>query len=253
MTSRATSAQLFVAAVAALVASASATRAEQVWFTQGVSVSAAERLRLNFSNTCYTEHGEHFANEEAANFRWRFADGWSIGPGVTFSQDHVVKGKPPLSNADDEENGGEGEVEEEAGGGRHHWRFSKRPTENLAVVWLGSSGGWDFSVTSRFDFYFREGMRDWIQYRNIAGVTAPAVAGIPWSPRPYIAQQVYFTGRDGYSGWERFSQFRWFAGLRLRPSETLFLSAAWQYRQIETAPDDWLSVRVVGISANLVF
>lgn len=49
----------FVAAVAALVASASAARGEQVWFTQGVSVPAAERLRLNFSNTCYTEHGEH--------------------------------------------------------------------------------------------------------------------------------------------------------------------------------------------------
>ncbi len=243
----------FVAAVAALVASASAAQGGQVWFTQGVSVPAAERLRLNFSNTCYTEHGEHFANEEAANFRWSFGENWSAGLGMTVSQDHVVKGESPASGADDEENSGEGGREEETGPGRHHWRFSKRPTENLAVVWRGSAGEWDYSVTSRLDLYFREGMRDWVQYRNIAGITAPPVAGIPWSPRPYAMQQVYFTGREGYSGWGRFCQFRWFAGLRLRPTETLSLSAAWQYRRIETTPDEWLSIRVVGLAANLIF
>lgn len=244
---------LFVAAVAALVASASAARGGQVWFTQGVSVPAAERLRLNFSNTCYTEHGEHFANEEAANFRWSFDGNWSAGLGVTFSQDHVVKGEPASAGADDENNGGEDEYDEKTDGGRHRWRFSKRPTENLAVVWRGSAGEWDFSVTSRFDFYFREGMRDWVQYRNIAGITAPAVTEKAWTPRPYAMQQVYFTGRDDYSGWGRFCQFRWFAGLRLRPSDTHSLSAAWQIRRIETLPDEWHSIRVVGLSANLIF
>ena len=223
----------------ALAVSAMTTRGEQVWFTQGVSVPVVEGLRSNFSNTCYTEHGKHFANEEALNFRWRFADSWSIGPGVTFSQDHVMT----------DASGGE----EEMRGGRHRWRCSKRPTENLSVVWTGGAGEFDFSLTSRFDFYFREGERDWVQYRNIASVTVPPVPGMPWTPRPYAMQQVYFTGREGYDGLGRFCQFRWFAGLRLRPTETLSLSAAWQYRQIETSPDEWHSFRVVGISAKLIF
>lgn len=81
--------------------------------------------------------------------------------------------------------------------------------------------------------------------------SAPFVAAV--AALVASAQQVYFTGREGYSGWGRFCQFRWFAGLRLRPTETLSLSAAWQVRRIEATPDEWHSIRVVGLSANVIF
>ena len=249
---------LFVSAVktiAAVAAMASISlHAEQVWLSQGVSAPATDALRVGFSNTLYTEHGEHFANEEAVTLRYRVAERWQVGCGITFSQDRIETGGRPAM-PDEEARGDEADspLDDIDGPVRHRWKFSKRPTEHAVLVWDGGLGDWDFSMTHRLDFYFREGTRDWIVYRNISSATAPALPRLPWTPRPYVAQQIYFTGRDNYSGWERFSQFRWFAGLRLRPCDRLSLSAYWQYRDIETAPGDWSQFRVAGLSANLSF
>jgi hypothetical protein len=136
---------------------------------------------------------------------------------------------------------------------RHHWDWSGRPTEYLALDWRGKAGDWRLFDSNRVYMYFREARRDWATYRNIATVTAPALPALPWEPRPYLTQQIYFTDKDGYDGLDRFSQFRWAPGLRLKPVECLFVSLYWQYRDIETKPGVWKSSRVAGLSASLVF
>lgn len=232
---------------AALAAAAAAARAEQAWFSQIVSAEAAPKLRVTLSNTVYTEHGEHFANEEGANFRYSFAPGWSAGAGVCYGQDRVLRG----ADAD----GADAPADAKTGpdGARHHWVFHHRPTEHVSVDWRGSFGGWDLADANRFDLYFRKGERDWPLYRNIASLFAPAVQSLPWEPRPYLTQQIYFTGREGLSGPDRFCQFRWGAGLRVRPAENLFVSAYWQYRDIESDDGRWNSFRVAGLSTSLTF
>lgn len=100
---------------------------------------------------------------------------------------------------------------------------------------------------------FSQGRARLGRYRNIFTVTAPAIPSAPWKPRPYLTQQIYFTGREGYGGLDRFSQFRTTAGLRLRPFECLALSAYWQYRDIESRSGDWTQRRIVGMSATLLF
>ncbi len=207
-----------------------AAHAEQLWLTQGVSARATDTVRLSFYNTVYMEHGEVFANEEAPTFRWTFATNWSVGCGITFYQSHREKED-----------------------GHHYWDFSSRPSENVALEWTGKCGNWTFFDSNRIYMYFRKGERDWVVYRNIFTVTAPAIPSAPWKPRPYLTQQIYFTGREGYGGLDRFSQFRTTAGLRLRPFECLTLSAYWQYRDIESKNGDWNQVRIVGLSATLLF
>ena len=204
--------------------------AEQIWLSQGVSAHATDSLRVSFYNTVYMEHGEVFANEESPAFRWLFATNWSVGCGITFSQSH-------RENED----------------GHYYWDFSSRPSENIALEWTGKCGGWNFFDSNRIYMYFRKGEHDWVVYRNIFSVTAPAIPGAPWKSRPYLTQQVYFTGREGYDGLDRFSQFRTTAGLRMRPLEWLSLAAYWQYRDIESKTGDWNQVRVAGVSATLLF
>ena len=229
-------ARRFLALAAALAAFCA--RGEQLWLSQSVSLPATEALRLSFSNTVYMEHGEHFANEEAAGFRHALAPGWSAGGGITFGQDRVER------------------ITEESGDGekrRKRWVWSKRPSENLALDWCGTYGGWTVFDGQRFDLYFRRGERDWPLYRNIGSVTAPPVPGLPWNPRPYVTQQIYFTAREGYAGLDRFCQFRWGAGVRTAPLENLAVSVYWQYRDIEDKTGEWVSYRVAGVSAALAF
>ena len=136
---------------------------------------------------------------------------------------------------------------------RHHWALGPRPSENVALEWTGACGGWNFFDSNRIYMYFRKNERDWVVYRNIFTVTAPAIPGAPCKPRPYLTQQIYFTGREGYDGLDRFCQFRTTAGLRLRPFDCLFLAAYWQYRDIERKTGDWYQVRVAGLSATVLF
>ena len=159
---------------------ATAASAEQVWLGRSVSVQATKSLKLSLSNTTYIEHEKHFANEEAANFRWTFAPGWAVGAGITFGQDRI----------------------------EHHWDWSNRPTEHVAVDWRGEFGGWSLFDSNRFDLKFREGERDWVVYRQIATVTAPPVPRVPWTPRPYLSQQIYVSSRECFSGHDRFIQDR---------------------------------------------
>lgn len=231
---------VFAIAAATLLLFPRPAAAEQVWLGQSVSLPATEALRLSFSNTSYTEHGKHFANEEAASFRHALApeSGWSAGAGITFGQDRVEL------------------VAENPGGGpksRKRWVWSSRPTEHVSLDWTGGCGGWTFFHACHFDLYFRKGERDWPLYRDIATVTAPPVPGLPWLPRPYFTEQIYFSGRECFAGPDRFNQFRVGAGFRLRPHEHMALSLYWQYRDIEQADREWESFRVAGVSAALLF
>ncbi len=221
---------LIPVAICAVAFPAFRLRAEQVWLTQGVSAHATDSLQASFFNTIYMEHGEPFYNEVSTSVRWTFATNWSVGCGMTF----------PQSRQEDED-------------GRHHWDLSNRPSENVALDWTKRYGSWNFFDSNRVYLYFRKDERDWAVYRNIFTITAPAIPGAPWNSRPYLTQQVYFTGRRGYDGLDRFSQFRTTAGLRLRPLEFLSLSAYWQYRDIESKNGNWNQVRIVGLSATLLF
>lgn len=212
--------------------------AEQVWFGQSVSLPASENLRLAFSNTTYTEHGDHFANEEAASFRWSFGPNWSAGAGITFGQDRVDR----VAEADGD-----------AGGRDRRWVWSSRPTEHVSLDWSRDYGGWTFFNAQRLDLYFRKAERDWPLYRNIGSITAPPVPGLPWRPRPYLTEQIYFSGRECFTGLDRFNQVRLGAGVRIHPHENLMLSAYWQYRDIEQKDGAWEQFRVAGLSAALVF
>ena len=212
--------------------------AEQLWLGRSMSVHATEALRITISNTAYIEHEKHFANEEAASFRWRFADNWSAGAGITFSQD---RGDSAPTDPDS------------PASHRHGWNWSARPTEHISFDWLATYGDWTLSNAQRFDLKFREGERDWVVYRNIGSVTAPPIPRLPWSPRPFLTQQIYISSRECFTGLDRFSQFRWGAGIRLAPLENLRVSAYWQYRDIEQPAGDWTSFRIAGLSAALVF
>ena len=213
-------------------------RAEQLWLTQGALVKATDSLRLSLYNTIYMEHGEQFSNEVSPGFRWSFATNWSAGAGMTFAQNRRSR--------EEVTDNGETIV-------HHHWAMGPRPSENFALEWTGKYGDWNFFDSNRIYMYFRKEERDWVVYRNIFSVTAPAIPHAPSNPRPYLTQYIYFTGRDGYDGLDRFYQFRTSAGLRLRPLERLSLSAYWQYRDIERKTGDWYQVRVVGLSATLLF
>lgn len=233
--------KLFTHALCAIcisILSSSPAHAEQIWLTQGVSAHATDSLRLSLYNTIYMEHGEQFSNEVSPSFRWTFAANWSVGAGMTFAQSR----RTSKIVTDD----GEAII-------HHHWAMGPRPSENVALEWTGRYGGWNFFDSNRIYMYFRKEERDWIVYRNIFTVTAPAIPSAPCNPRPYLTQQVYFTGRDGYTGLDRFSQFRTTAGLRLRPLECLSLAAYWQYRDIERKTGEWYQVRVAGLSATLLF
>ena len=212
--------------------------AEQIWLTQGALFHATDTLRLSLYNTIYLEHGEQFYNEVSPAFRWAFAPNWSAGAGMTF----------PQSRRTSEVVTDDGETVI-----HHHWAMGPRPSENVALEWTGKYGGWNFFDANSIYMYFRKDERDWIVYRNLFTVTAPAIPAVPCKPRPYLTQYVYFTGRDGYDGLDRFYQFRTTAGLRLRPLEILSLSAYWQYRDIERKTGDWYQVRAVGLSATLLF
>ncbi|MBR0056765.1 MAG: hypothetical protein IJP66_05495 [Kiritimatiellae bacterium] len=229
-----------LAALAAIVfmPSAALCTAKQVWFSQGATIHASERLRFGLSNTIYVEHGEHFCDEEAGYFRWTFLDRWAAGAGASCSQDRVER---------------ESVNEDGLPVVRHHWDWSGRPTEHLALDWSASAGDWRFLDSNRIYLYFRENERDWAVYRNIATVTAPPVPRLPWTPRPYFTQFIYFTGRDGYDGSDRFCEFRWISGMSVRPLERLSLAAYWQYRDIETTPGEWTQVHIAGFSAHLLF
>ena len=223
-----------------LHAAPSRASTDQVWYGQSISLPASETLRLRFSNTDYVEGGKHFANEEAASFRWNFSPSWDAGAGVTFSQTLIDDGVVP----DDEGS---------SSSGRRHWDVSDRPSEHFAVDWRSDFGRWTLADTSRFDLKFRKGERDWTVYRQIATVTAPALPHLPWMPRPYLSQQIYVSGRQCFTGLDRFSQFRWTLGLRMAPSDMLRLSVYCQYRDIERPNGQWDSFRIVGLTANLVF
>ncbi len=199
--------------------------AEQLWLTQSVSYSVTNTFRVNFSNTAYTEHERHFSNEEAVSFRCPVATGWSAGGGITWSQDKAEK----------------------------TWRKSGRPTENVSIDYFTLRGGWSLYDANRLDLKFREGERDWVVYRNIGSLTAPPVLRRPWSPRPYLTEQFYFSARECFTGLDRFCQFRFGGGVRLNPAERFFLSVYWQYRDIERVDGDWFQQRVAGVSASLVF
>lgn len=202
---------------------AASCAAEQAWFGQAVAVRPAEGLRLNFSNTTYTEHEKHFANEEAASFRQTLTEGWSAGAGITWGQDKIDG----------------------------TWHGSGRPTEHVSFDWTGAFGGWTVFDAQRFDLKFREGERDWVVYRNIGSVTAPPLPDLPWSPRPYATEQFYVSSRECYAGHDRFCQLRLGGGVRLHPDERLSLSVYWQYRDIERPDGSWDQFRVAGISALL--
>lgn len=224
-----------LAVAVAIVATAAE---EQVWLSQGVTVLVTDSARFTLSNTMYLEHGEYFCDEEAFSARWKLSERWAVGGGASYSQDRVerVRGEPP----DDVYI-------------RHHWDWSGRPTEHLALDWSYPVGDWIFMDSHRIYMYFREDERDWAVYRNIATVTAPPVPHLPWSPRPYFTQFIYFSGRDCYDGHDRFSQFRSVIGMSVTPLEHLSLSAYWQYRDIETPSCDWVQFRIVGFYAKLVF
>lgn len=221
--------KLFAYGLCALLVALPA-HAEKLWLTQGVSARATESLRCSFFNTLYIEHDGPYYNEESASFRWTFATNWSVGAGITFAQSHLEKED-----------------------GHDYWDFSKRPSKNIALDWTGKCGGWNFFDSNRVYTYFRKGERDWLVYRNLFTITAPAIPGAPWKSRPYLTQQAYFTGRESYNGLDRFSQFHTTVGLRLRPLECLSLAAYWQYRDIERKTGDWYQVRVAGLSATLLF
>ena len=227
---------------ALLAVAAAAAKGEQLWLSQGASVHATDALRFTLSNTMYTEHGEHFANEIAPSFRFRFSPNWSAGGGMTFAQNRVEREVPV-----------DGAGEDAAPIVRHHWDWSGRPSEHVALDWSAKAGGWSVLDSNRVYLYFREGERDWAVYRNIFTVTAPPLPGIPWTPRPYFTQQLYFSGRHCYAGLDRFSQFRTIVGLRARPLDHLQLSGYWQFRDIENTSRHWNQVRIVGFSANLLF
>ncbi len=205
-------------------------RAEKVWLTQGVSARATESFRCSFFNTLYLQHDGAYYNEDSSSFRWTFATNWAVGAGITFAQSH-------RENED----------------GHRYWDVSNRPSENIAFDWTGKYGDWNFFDSNRVYTYFRKGERDWLVYRNLFTVTAPAIPDAPWKSRPYLTQQAYFTGRESYNGLDRFSQFHTTLGLRLRPLECLSLAAYWQYRDIERKTGDWYQVRVVGLSATVLF
>lgn len=209
-------------AVLAICATASA---EQLWLSQSLSFHPVESLRLNFSNTTYTEHEKHFANEEAISFRQTISRCWSAGAGITWGQDKIEK----------------------------HWEQSDRPTEHVSFDWLRAFGDWTVFDAQRFDLKFREGERDWVIYRNIGTLFVPAAANLTWSPQPYLTQQIYFSTRKCFTGMDRFSQFRWGPGVRLNPAEHFFLMVYWQYRDIEQPDGDWVQFRVAGLSATLAF
>ena len=198
---------------------------EQLWLSQSVSFPVADSLRLYFSNTDYTEHARHYANEEAVGARWAFSTLWSLSSGITWSQGKTEK----------------------------TWHKSARPTENVSLNLKVDSDGWTFYDANRFDLKFREGERDWVVYRNIGSVTAPPLPRLPWSPRPYLTQQIYLSSRECFTGLDRFCQFRWGSGIRLSPMEKLTLYAYWQYRDIEKTDGDWYQQRLVGLSASLAF
>jgi hypothetical protein len=212
--------------------------AEQLWLTQGALFHATDTLRLSLYNTIYMEHGEQFSNEVSPGFRWLFATNWSVGAGITFAQNR--------KSCEEVTDDGETII-------HHHWAMGPRPSENIALEWTGKCGGWNFFDSNRIYMYFRKGEHDWVVYRNIFTVTAPAIPSVPWKSRPYLTQQIYFTGREGYGGLDRFSQFRTTAGLRMRPLEWLSLAAYWQYRDIERKTGEWYQSRVAGLSATLLF
>lgn len=216
---------IFIFCAAILFVAARPLQAEQLWLSQSVSVHASPSLRLILSNTSYLEHGHHFANEEASSFRMGISSNWSAGAGITWGQDKVDR----------------------------HWERSSRPTEHVSFDWHDDFGRWSVFDAQRFDLKFREGERDWVVYRNIGSLTAPIVPGLPWNPRPYLTQQIYFSTRECFAGHDRFCQFRWGAGIRLLPLEHLYLSAYWQYRDIERTDGAWRQSRVAGLSASLVF
>ncbi len=233
--------KLFTHALCAIcisILSSSPAHAEQIWLTQGVSAHATDSLRLSLYNTIYMEHGEQFSNEVSPGFRWMFATNWSVGAGMTFAQNR--------KSCEEVTDDGETVI-------HHHWAMGPRPSENVALEWTGRYGGWNFFDSNRIYMYFRKDERDWVVYRNIFSVTAPAIPSAPCNPRPYLTQYIYFTGRDGYHGLDRFSQFRTTAGLRLRPFDCLILAAYWQYRDIEQKTGDWYQSRVAGLSATLLF
>lgn len=204
--------------------------AEQLWLTQGVSAHATESLRLSFFNTVYLEHGKQFSNEESLSFRLALTTNWSAGAGMSLSQNRRTRED-----------------------GRHHWDCSNRPSENIVVDWAGRRGDWNFFDSHGVTLYFRKGERDWGIYRNIFTVTAPAIPRAPCNPRPYLTQHIYFTGRDGYDGLDRFYQFRTTAGLRLRPLDHLSLAAYWQYRDIQSRTGDRNQDYIAGLSATVLF
>ena len=204
--------------------------AEQLWLGQGVSVRATESLRLGLHNTIYIVHGKHCYNEEVPSIRWAFSSNWTAVAGMTFAQ--------TLAQTE---------------GGRQHWIVADRATEHFSLDWHGRCGGWHFNDANCIYMYFREGERDWPVYRNVATVTAPKIPLMPCNPRPYLSQQVYLTGREKYSGLDRFSQFNTTVGMGMRPFECLNIAAYWQYRNRELQDGDWMQTRVAGLSATLLF
>lgn len=212
-------------AIAILALCAASAFAEQLWLSQSASFHPVDSLRLNFSNTTYCEHGKHFANEEAVSFRQTVSEHWSAGAGITWGQDKIEK----------------------------HWERSDRPTEHVSFDWLHDFGDWTVFDAQRFDLMFREGERNWVIYRNIGTLFAPTIPNIPWSPRPYLTQQIYFSTRECFTGFDRFSQYRAGPGVRLNPANHFFLSTYWQYRDIELPDGEWVQFRIIGISAALAF
>ena len=206
--------------------------ANQVWLTQGVSACASDSLRLGFYNSLYTEHARHNANEDGGWLNWKFSGNWSLGAGITHLQ----------YKYEDEESG------------LRHWKLSSRPYERASLNWRASSaGGFDFLDSNVVEFFFRKDTPDWMVYKNLFTVTAPAVPGVPWKPRPYGTQCIYVSGEDKFDGMEHFSQFHYIAGLSLRPADCLLMTLWWQYRRIETNPDEWTNLRIIGLSTTLLF
>lgn len=205
--------------------------ANQVWLTQGASARASDSLRLGFYNSLYTEHARHNSNEDGIWLNWNFSDNWSLGAGMTHSQ---YKYKDRES-------------------GLRHWKLSNRPSETASLRWRASARGVDFLDSNVFEFFFRADKPDWLVYKNLFTVTAPAVPGVPWKPRPYGTQCIYVSGEEKFDGMEHFSQFHYIAGFSLRPANCLLLALYWQYRRIEKNPDDWTNLRITGLSTTLLF
>ncbi len=204
---------------------APAALAEQVWYGQSAAVQATDALRLLFSNTTYTEHGDHFANEEAVSFRHRVSEHWLVGAGITWGQNKIGK----------------------------TWHHADRPTEHVSFDGIWTLGGWTVFDAQHFNLYFREGERDWVLYRNIGSLTAPPVPEVPWMPRPYLSEQIYLASRECFTGFDRFCQLRLGGGVRLQPAENLTMFVYWQYRDIERPDGEWKQFRIAGMSLALAF